>query len=648
MNIYATITDPSGIDYATLYYKIGDNAIEDTTFTGPFNGGYAGIVNGHPEDGVLVRYHIKAVDMLGNYTWSPWDEFTYDGSAPNTTDNVSTTWTNENVTVNLTCTDSISGCNKTYYKINDGEFELYSEPFTFSDTGTYQLRYYSNDNASNVEEVVDGTLVRIDKIAPTSSDNYTNNDVWVNENQTITLIENDEGYSEITIRYCIDTDNTCNPLTGTDYSTPITISDEGTNYLRYQSIDEAGNEEELVNEKIVKIDKKVPITSDDSPTEWKNETFIITLTTTEDSLSPVTTYYKIWNIEESEPEDWTMGNSILVSDDGEYNITYYSKDEAGNIEDESDIKTVHLDTIDPIVTIDEVVTPTNNATQIITGTYTETNIASITINDVVANLSSGTYSAEIVLTEGNNTIKVIATDLAGNSGNTSSLILLDTVKPIVNITLPISNETEVENMDYYVTNANATDSSSGIKNVRVTLLDNEGDVVENLEDTVMIEGTYGYEYRITMWQLESGVYTLIVNATDNAGNYEYDIRTFNVVDNVAASKINVINGTVSTEAGGTVTFRFNVTARGENGIKFGMDNIGSFTPSSLNARISEDETTFAKVGGYDGTNIVNAETLYLTDLNDSLANKQGSFILYLDIPANMIPGTYPITYYIDN
>ncbi|MFA5071857.1 MAG: Ig-like domain-containing protein, partial [Candidatus Pacearchaeota archaeon] len=456
-----------------------------------------------------------------------------------------------------------------------------------------------------------------------------------------------DGYSPVTIKYCVDTTNTCSPLT--TYLTQITISSEGTNYLRYQAVDEAGNVETIVNEKIVKMDKTTPITSDDYVDGWHNSLFNITLTASNDSLSPVTTYYKIWEISESQPTTWTEGNLISVDSDGEYNIKYYSEDEADNIEEESDILVVQLDTTEPVVTIDEVTTPTNSKTQIITGTFTETNINSITVNGVPADLDENTYSAEITLeTEGNNSILVIATDEASNSINVSSWIVLDTTSPTINIALPATNGTVIDQMDYYRFEADADDSLSGIKNVKLTLRDSLGNVVDDLENVLMSNGTSNYEYMMNMWQLESGDYYLIINATDEAGNYAYDVRSFVIQDNVAASRIRTINGIVSAETGGIVTFRFNVTARGEDGIKFGMGNVGAFSPSALNARISENETTFAKVGGWNGVEIINAETLELTDLDTSTPNVQGSFVLYLDVPANMTPGTYPITYYINN
>ena len=85
------------------------------------------------------------------------------------------------------------------------------------------------------------------------------------------------------------------------------------------------------------------------------------------------------------------------------------------------------DTTSPVITIDPVTTPTDIATQTITGTFIETGsgIASITVNSVVATISGTAYSATITLSEGLNTVNVVATDNAGNQNTTTATIYLE-------------------------------------------------------------------------------------------------------------------------------------------------------------------------------------------------------------------------------
>jgi hypothetical protein len=56
------------------------------------------------------------------------------------------------VTVNLSATDNISGVASTTYKLDDGLWTTYTDPFLVSTEGNHTLHYYSIDNAGNAEE----------------------------------------------------------------------------------------------------------------------------------------------------------------------------------------------------------------------------------------------------------------------------------------------------------------------------------------------------------------------------------------------------------------------------------------------------------------------------------------------------------------
>lgn len=102
---------------------------------------------------------------------------------------------------------------------------------------------------------------------------------------------------------------------------------------------------------------------------------------------------------------------------------------------------VFLDTILPQVTIDAVTSPTNISTQAITGTYVEENIAAIKVNNVDAAVDtlSKTYSAQVILTEGENKVVVAASDLSGNTVDVQALIILDTQSPAITIISPVND-----------------------------------------------------------------------------------------------------------------------------------------------------------------------------------------------------------------
>lgn len=646
VTVYANITDSfAPINYTTLYYKIGDNSLQQTNFSSPYFG-HATISDPNPNrDGILVQYYLQSVDILGGSYQTPLFNFTYDGSAPITSDNANSVWTNQNVQIILSCLDSISGCNTTFYSVNSSSYNTYLIPFTLTNTGTYQLSYYSIDNAGNKENPKIGTLVNIDKIAPTISDNYILNGTWTNLSQTVILSPADLGGSEVaSVYYC--TGITCNPTTGTLLSPPYILSftTSQNKTIRYQAFDNAGNPS-AIGQFNVLIDKIIPATTDNVPSQWQNLPFTVTLTSFNNGFSPVTTYYKDWLVGGVEPTTYMQGNSILISTDGQYNIKYYSIDGAGNIETPEIAPNIaKLDTINPIVAINPVTSPTNLTTQTITGTFTETNLVSIMVNSVfVTTFANGTYSANVPLSsDGSNAIIVTATDSAGNIGTASTSVIRDTVAPTLSI---ISNST-TDNIDYFTIESNSADvGGSGVNQVNLALINSTGAVV----DTGLmsnVPSTTNYDYMLPMWNLTTGNYTINVTSTDNAGNMKLISNNITVQNNLAPTQIITINGLVNASTGGNVSFVFNLISRNSAGqIRFGMDNIAGLTPSTLNATISNG-TTSVPVGN---SAFVGSQLLTMSNLQTIAPGVvSGTFTLSLTLPANMTVGTYPVNYYINN
>lgn len=159
-------------------------------------------------------------------------------------------WNREDVVVHFECSDNLSGV------------DFLTQDQTITTEGENQSREgICVDKAGNsVSTIVSG--INIDKTAPETTDDYLYDGIWTNADATILLTAFDqEGLSGIEkTKYCIDSDGTCNPLEGEDYTEPIKIEDEGVFYLRYQSQDRAGNLEE-VKQAVVMIDKTAPVAS---------------------------------------------------------------------------------------------------------------------------------------------------------------------------------------------------------------------------------------------------------------------------------------------------------------------------------------------------------------------------------------------------
>jgi len=62
--------------------------------------------------------------------------------------------------------------------------------------------------------------------------------------------------------------------------------------------------------------------------------------------------------------------------------------------------------------------------------------STVTVNGNPATLTEDGFSADVTLTEGENTITAIATDLADNSASVSVKVTLDTLPPVITIRSP--------------------------------------------------------------------------------------------------------------------------------------------------------------------------------------------------------------------
>jgi hypothetical protein len=156
----------------------------------------------------------------------------------------------------------------------------------------------------------------------------------------------------------------------------------------------------------------------------------VTITASSPSGYPVSIYYHINTGAE------TLYNGPVQIPDGIVTLTYYAKDSQNNQELARQL-TFKVDATPPVVTIlsplEGAVTSTGALS--ITG-RTEAG-ASVSINGAsVAVQPSGEFSGSVTLSEGANAIQIVATDLAGNVGQTRVNVTLDTKPPVLTMTSP--------------------------------------------------------------------------------------------------------------------------------------------------------------------------------------------------------------------
>ncbi|MEU4606332.1 PxKF domain-containing protein [Kribbella sp. NPDC023972] len=189
-----------------------------------------------------------ATDKAGNSATTTVSGIKIDQTRPTTSAVVAeqpeSGWYAEAVLVTLTGHDQVSGVAGTYYRVDDGEAQLYDRAFNFDTVGTHTITYWSVDVAGNVENAgSNGITLSVDTVAPGIEGARTpdaNKHGWNNTNVDVTFI-------------CRDSDSDiagCSPRT--------IVSNEGAGQkVVGDAQDVAGNKSSATVDKI-NIDKTAP------------------------------------------------------------------------------------------------------------------------------------------------------------------------------------------------------------------------------------------------------------------------------------------------------------------------------------------------------------------------------------------------------
>jgi len=261
-------------------------------------------------------------------------------------------------------------------------------------------------------------------------------------------------------------------------------------------------------------------------------------------------------------------------------ITVIASDAAGNVT--QDNRNIFYDVTSPVI---DIVSPmdnsfTNNINMQINGSIDETpQIITVAGIPAVVDSSTNTWTANIDLVAGLNTIEIVATDLAGNTSSLKRSVVLDTFKPILAISSPVQ------------------DIALNLPGV---------DIVGTVNDNSTIALTYSLNGTITSVPVDAGnfafnvgfvnegVYPVIIAAIDLAGNTTTAIRniiydatppvlTLDSVKWQAQALGGKLSGTV--EPGSTVTVKEGNTVIGTvsvDGNKWSADLSGiSFNQAKL-------------------------------------------------------------------
>ncbi|MCB1196571.1 hypothetical protein KDK77_10340, partial [bacterium] len=226
-------------------------------------------------------------------------------------------WVKQDVVVNFSATDNFSGVKETRLKVNSDPVQIANQ-LTFTASGEFLIEYYSVDNAGNAETPRQ-ILVRIDKIKPVATDNFSANGQWVNSNISISLNASD-GHSGVQdIFFKVDSQTA-------QAGNTVSITAPGEHTVEYWAVDFAGNVGDSTF-LVAKLDKNPPQTQDNYDGQPILGNITIALSASDDLSGVAATKYRINN------GTIIQGTSIVIAVPGDYIIQYRSEDNAGNIED---------------------------------------------------------------------------------------------------------------------------------------------------------------------------------------------------------------------------------------------------------------------------------------------------------------------------
>lgn len=401
-----------------------------------------------------------------------------DTTAPVTESNVVDTWKREALSVELTATDDLSGVANTYYSLNGTDF-IEGTSLVVSEAGVTTVSFYSVDKAGN-EEAVKTVDVKIDEAPPVTTSNVT--DAWLNESYLLKLTATDDlsGVKE-----------TYYSLNGAEYvkGATVFVSNPGVNTVSFLSVDNAGNVEEVKTEE-VKIDTVAPETVSNVTDQWNQGEVAVELTATDDLSGVAQTFYSINGVE------FVEGTAFAVTEEGINEVSFYSVDNAGNVEE---VKTVE-------VKIDKTVPETVSN---VSDQWNQREVAvELTATDALSGVAQTFYSingSEFVegttftVTEvGVNEVKFYSVDHAGNAEEVKAAeVKIDTEAPET-----VSNVIDQWNKGEVAVELTATDDLSGIAKTFYSI--NGSEFAEGKAFTVSEEGVNDVKFY----------------SVDNAGNIE--------------------------------------------------------------------------------------------------------------------------------
>lgn len=337
-----TLTVSAGMDnssgYKHTYYKWynDDVVIEEGVYSSELSISSNG----------LHKVEIYAIDNVGNVSDSQIFEFGIDEEKDTVTFDYNSKLTNQPLIIGVTIDNQISMITEFSYIISDSiltletfshesSIKIESNQIIISENGIVNV--YIKD-ASNNENIMHCEITNIDLLPP-SFTLELDNDLY-QQMHTININLEEDITNISAIKYYFDRSPDTPRLESfkgvnekvTQIVTPDTL-ETGNWYAHILVIDLAGNPT-IKNSEVVKIDKTAPLNGGTTVkhNNWYLEVDVNILEGTDQDSGFDGVWYLLENLSNPATVDWVKyTETISVNEEGNYKLSYYSKDKAGNI-----------------------------------------------------------------------------------------------------------------------------------------------------------------------------------------------------------------------------------------------------------------------------------------------------------------------------
>lgn len=343
------VQDNSGVGIRDTYYQLDAWGWVNYSSSGPFVVPWEGYYT--------IRYY--SVDLNNTTELTRSHDIVVDNTPPTSSATAGApqytfgqTWITSSSLITLTATDGGTipvGLNYTEYRVWNGGswtgWSTYVAPFpTGPLEGPSYVEFYSSDFLWNDEAILNASYV-VDNSPPMTQldvglPNYTSGPTWITSSTSLTLTATDGGPIPVGIfstSYRIWQGGSWGSWQ--DYSTPFTLTSEGTAYVEYYSVDLLNNTEATNNATLI-VDNTPPTTqltigapNHTATNTWVTSSTPITLTAADGGPIPVglnATRYRVWAGSWGPWQQYTV--PFTLTTEGVNMVEYYSDDLLGNDE----------------------------------------------------------------------------------------------------------------------------------------------------------------------------------------------------------------------------------------------------------------------------------------------------------------------------